>query len=323
MGVYCVHYIDDFLVAGATAAEARSKLYILRDMALRWGWKWNASKEEVGQIITFLGILINTVKMVVAFDKEACASFVGELEEALADLHAATPIEPATIARIAGKLSRYSCVLQAGRNHARPWYIYSKWQEAIYPEVRAKLIAETTQYWLPLLRRWASGELDGTELPIMSISALLATPGAFHVVVSDASGPHGHGHYFGSFNDPNPAFYSRMWDDDEPFASSILGELRSLLDYMKRTPERKKLVLWMTDCLGAAYAVNRGSSATPDVHDLLAKILELADDKHISLISAWFPRDENVFADYLSHLSVVCVGSPQQGYVDHVPNCPY
>ena len=66
-GIPCIFYVDDYLTAGRTADMARQRLHCIRDTSIAWGWRWNAAKEEIGQILCFTGILINTIRMVLSF----------------------------------------------------------------------------------------------------------------------------------------------------------------------------------------------------------------------------------------------------------------
>ena len=75
----CIFYVDDYLTSGKMADTARERLYCIRDTAIAWGWRWNQAKEEVGQVICFVGILINTIRMVISFDAMSTTAFTVEL----------------------------------------------------------------------------------------------------------------------------------------------------------------------------------------------------------------------------------------------------
>lgn len=64
-------------------------------------------------------------------------------------------------------------------------------------------------------------------------------------------------------------------------------------------------MLWVTDSTSAALSINKGNCASPEGYSELERILEYCDGNGLELIAFWVPREENLLADYLSHLSAM------------------
>lgn len=302
--VPCTHYVDDWFTVGHPREQAVSRLYQIRDMAISWGFLWNASKEEVGQRIAFLGIVIDTVQMVLSFEALPCAAFERELNQHLDVLRGGGQLSPADINRVCGKLNWFSSVLQAGPIHTRSWYIYSVHMTRLHHHWRQRLLSDT-EWWLSILHRWSSedGATDRRNIPIVNSARLIADPRLIHCCVSDASGPDGIGYFSGEWLSDNPVYFSRQWYPGETFVSSMNGELKALAECLLRTKLRNGVMIWITDSLSAAYVVNKGSCKSWADVQLVTKIFELADELGLQLFALWTPREANTLADYLSHLA--------------------
>ena len=61
--------------------------------------------------------------------------------------------------------------------------------------------------------------------------------------------------------------------------------------------------MWLTDNEGAAWTVNKGRCADDQSAAVLTSILQICDQRRLQIIALWVPREENEFADYLSHLA--------------------
>ena len=60
------------------------------------------------------------------------------------------------------------------------------------------------------------------------------------------------------------------------------------------------VVVFTTDNLGNAFALNKGSSRSPDSFQLIFRIFEIAAQHNIYVVADWIPREWNVFADYVT-----------------------
>ena len=60
--------------------------------------------------------------------------------------------------------------------------------------------------------------------------------------------------------------------------------------------------------------MNKGSCMAFEDLEILTEIFRRADERGIYLVALWVPREENQFADFLSHLSSYSTGRPVHGY---------
>jgi len=65
------------------------------------------------------------------------------------------------------------------------------------------------------------------------------------------------------------------------------------------------LLIWVSDSLSAVWAINKGRSNDNLCLDVIKCILDKCDEKRNQLIALWLPREENEYADYLSHLAAL------------------
>jgi hypothetical protein len=130
-------------------------------------------KNEVGQRIVYLGILIDSKKTTVSFEPVQARDMSALLPLYLNKIRCGRAIDGGSIRSVAGSLNWYSEVLQSGRLHVRSWWLYSIHRERITATVRRKL---DTQWWVGILDEWGRGGFTGQEYPIFSVSELLADP---------------------------------------------------------------------------------------------------------------------------------------------------
>jgi len=262
--------------------------------------------------MVFMGVLVDTVNMVVRFEATQCQGFKLELESALAALLEGKPATKVFVHHLCGKFIWYSCVVQSGRLHTRSWFQYLVDLNSLSPRWLRRVVADT-HWWLQLIDGWCNNRLAGIEYPIWSGADLLAS-GRTIVVQSDASGTDGVAYYTGGLDCIDPAFVARMWEPWEIYVSSMRSELIGLLDYMRNTNDRNYLLVWISDALAAVSAVNKGSCGAFEDLEIMTEIFRLADERGIYVVALWVPREENQFADFLSHLSSYTTGRPVHGY---------
>ncbi len=97
---------------------------------------------------------------------------------------------------------------------------------------------------------------------------------------------------------------SVRWNEDQQFLTSHHGELQAPLHFLRRGLISDVVLIWITDCLSAAWSINKGRCHAEISMAALEEILQLCDEQRVQLMALWVPREENAFADYLSHLSV-------------------
>jgi hypothetical protein len=285
------------------------------------GFTMQIEKAEVGRRIVFLGILIDTVRMTVSFDAVQAKGMKEMLMMYLHKLKIGEDLETGLSRHIAGCLNWYSEVLQSGRTRLRSWWMYVQHGPLLNSAFRRKLIQDT-EWWLEVLSSWEQGEQSGREYPILSMESLRGTPDRIWVLQSDASGPDGFGYHHGQLESERYSWVSHSWDADYYFSSSHDGELAPLLHYMRTRQLKGCLLIWVSDSLSAVWSVNKGRCHAPSGLLLLEEILGICDECRVQLVPLWVPREENMLADYLSHLSASFGRQEVRGIARHGASGP-
>jgi len=297
--------VDDWLTRGSTESEARYNLGVITSVFVAAGFVMATDKEEVSQRLTFLGVMIDTVRMCISFDETQARSMVLQLLEHTKVIEKGYDLDETTIRSVAGKLQWYSEVLQSGRVHLRSWWLYVRYRSKLTPVWRSKLLRDT-RWWVAKLEVWSRREVSGVEYPIVSAEDLLNDPSSIAMMISDASGTDGFGYYYGSIFDVDFRVYARKWGSGYEFHTSHTGELQALRHYLSlRFVEGSKVLLWVTDSLSAVFSVNKGRCREESGLRVLEEILEMCDMYKVQLIALWIPRENNIISDYLSHLCAV------------------
>ena len=308
MGVPCTNTCDDWLTSGATREEARSRLDMIRDTATGCGYGWNPSKDEVAQVLTYLGIVFDTTRMVIRMPAASCRSLALEIRRLL-EIRRRRPLRANEVEHICGKLNWMSEVCQAGRAHTTSWYLLSSLPASSLDDHalwRTRFDSDNA-WWLARLDCWGANELAGCEYPIRSAQDLLASPGAIHVLQSDASGDsrHGFGYFHGALSSENPRVFAQRWESGFRLRSTQYIELRAPEHFLLHAGVECQLLIWVTDSIAAAYAVNKGAGRGLENTELLCSLLDAADAHRIDVVAIWLPRELNSFADFLSHLAFI------------------
>ena len=160
------------------------------------GFSLAVEKEEIGQRISFLGVLIDTQRMTLSFESVVARSMLLQLKEYVTLMEQGRDLDETTIRSVAGKLQWYSEVLQSGKVHLRSWWLYLKYRSKLSHRLRYKLIVDT-KWWIRILRVWAAGQINEIEYPIISAAELKSDPRSVEVDTSDASGTDGFGYIYG------------------------------------------------------------------------------------------------------------------------------
>ena len=299
------HFCDDYATVGDTFKHTDYRLALIAAFFIAIGFGMADEKKEIGQRIIYLGVFFDTVKMILSFDPLTASSFQSELVSALAAIRAGQHLSVGEIRHIAGKLSHFSQVCQAGRLHIRYWWAYFHHGPALSPAGLEKLFQDS-EWWLLQLHAWSQGGHSGCEYPILSSSVLATDPHKVVILQSDASGPDGFGYIWGFLDELDPLYYAAQWSVGESAlcdSSSHFAELRALVHFISSTTITNKVLFWVSDSQSAVYSVNNGSCHEPQSLDLLSFILSRCDLLHISILAIWVPRDFNLLPDYLSHLA--------------------
>jgi len=241
--------------------------------------------------------------MTIRFDKVQSRGFAAQLRKYLKLLEAGKDLDHGTIRHVCGKLNWFSEVVQSGRIHHRSWWDYERLGARLYP-LRRQALLQDTQWWITLLDKWSEGEGLGIEYPILSSHQLKNDKSLTYIVQSDASGEDGFGYFHGPLDDDNPRYVSMQWAAEFQFVHSMHGELKALEHWAVNNGSVKgKMLVWVSDSLSAVWAVNKGRCHDAVSLGPLMSILDKCDECKNQLVALWLPREENEFADYLSHLA--------------------
>jgi hypothetical protein len=299
-GIPAVHYMDDWLTIGDSERKVRSNMAGIHAIVASAGFGMSDEKFGFGQRLLFLGLLLDTLAMTITFDKVQCDYMVLVLVKILANLKRGIHGSSTENRHIAGKLNWYAEVVQSARPRVHSWWSYLRSPKAFYHESGDKLI-EDISWWIKLFGEWSEGERS-KEYPILSAEVLKVKT---MTCCSDASMPHGFGYYHGPLRCEldHLRYASVSWDEGQLVPSSTWAELYALKHYIRDVDFENGLVVWITDSLSGAYIINSSNAHESLLLELLSDILDICDTKTIYLVAVWIPREENVLADFLSHLS--------------------
>ena len=306
-----VHMTDDWLVAGRSEEEARSRMRIISTVLETAGFKMAPSKFEHGQVLTFLGIRIDTISMTLSFDKVQCQVAVEQLSQAMEKLEKGC-LSKTEAQQIAGKLTWFGGVLQAGRLHTAAWWKMTRTEGDRINQRDIRKVKKDTEWWLGILRDWAKEEISRHSFPLLSARSLETKQDMIYVVQSDYAGEGNHPGYgiiHGHLGEPNPRCVSISGTaGEEALGHSTWGELRALEIFLKENATRiggfkNGLLIWVSDSASGVFAVDGGGCADQESRQVLEGILDTCDESRITIVGMWVPREQNTLADHLSHLS--------------------
>jgi len=245
-GVPAAFMVDDWLTVGSTEEQAKKNLAIITAVFVRAGFIMAVDKEEVGQRITFLGVLIDTVRMCITFDDIQARSMMLQMIEHVKLIETGYDLDYTTMRSVAGKLEWYSEVLQSGRLHLRSWWLYVKYRNRLSPVWRHKLLKDS-RWWIEQLEAWSNKGVSGIEYPIVSAEELLSNPESICMMASDASGTDGFGYYWGNIDSDDFSVYAKRWGGKYEFVSSHTGELQALRHFLEFKFDKGSKVLLNLD----------------------------------------------------------------------------
>lgn len=307
LGITTAHMMDDWIIVGKSLQEAIAIMLRLTQFFEDIGLEMAFEKYKYGQILVYLGVLIDTVKMTIRFESVQAQGMRSQLNTYLNQIMVGDHLDHTTIRHVCGKLNWYSEVVQSGRIHIRSWWRYERHGKQL-SKPSLLLLIEDTRWWISLLESWEINKDDElSTYPILSATILQNDPTSVYCIQSDASGPDGFGYFFSHIKDHDPIYISHIWDPplvgSEQYNSHAF-ELKALCHYLtKECNISSKILVWISDSESAVYSVNKGVCKDPIGFNILKQILHQCDILKISLMAVWTPREENQIADYLSHLA--------------------
>lgn len=306
IGITTAHLMDDWLAVAPTNEEAADLLRRIEDLLVSAGFTIS-DKTRVSTREVLLGVMVDTPTMRLMFDPTQSQGMAATLSSFLPLLHHQTPPDPSLVRHICGKLNWYGEILQSGRLRTSRWWQYCRHGHRLHPQATSALI-DDTHWWINLLNQWGSQSISTLAYPIINPASLATNPDLVRIIQSDASGTDGYGFTMGRIDDDSLPFHSFAWSQsDPPPSSSHACELRALQravhTLMESSRTKPQLIIWITDSMAACYSVNKGLARKDEGFHIVADILQTCDTMHSFIIALWVPRENNLFADYLSHLA--------------------
>lgn len=307
MGIPTAFMVDDVFLARLTEALARADLERAANMFEAIGLSMEKSKFGLGQSLTFIGILIDSITMTLRMDPLSAGGFVLQLLEYKTRLqfNSPNPLDLSDVRHLAGKLNWFSEVIQSGRLHLGAIWSYMQEHPRLSAGRRIEVVSEVS-WWIDVLSLWADETDAAGQYPIVSGSELLDQPHTVQLCQSDASGTDGFGYVSSYLNETEFDWRSFRWPLDGSPKQSHQAELKALHTFiMQEAHGNVRLIVWITDSESGCYSVNRANCRDPLAHPLLQDIYRQCDNVGCQLLAVWVPRENNQLADHLSHLSFI------------------
>jgi hypothetical protein len=302
VGLLVASYMDDFMTVGDSYAKAEKNLDLMEEMIKSVGFSIAAGKREIGQSLIILGFLVDSKEMTIRVDEVQARGLYLTLNECLVKIKEDLALIPHSfIHHICGKLNWFCEIVQSGRCYLRAWWLYLKYGAKLNVSVTEELIKDTT-WWLKLFDSWSKCK----DNPIKFHISKNKDSKELYLFQSDASLEHGFGYVYGRMKDEREGirFYAQPWDHIYKWSdSSSLGELQAAIHYLRQNKAKNCTIVWLTDNLGNAWAINKGRSITNESNTLIKILFQLCDLHNIIFLSIWLPREVNTFADTLSHIA--------------------
>ena len=306
----------------------------------------------------FTGFRLDSLRMVISANPESAGAFLGCFRAHQAVLRAGANLSLSIWHHVCGKLSYYAEMAQEGRGRLSLCWAYLKWGSALSARGRELLLLDLAWWDSKLemwaAGRPADCEypiLNGHTLRADpgAISILVSDASGPHGV----GGIHGHlgdsdpatfSYRWPEGYEPSSSFVAELVGlhvyldpsavvtlapDLENTATGGLAESPDPLAHatsasippctVPESPQRAPtLLLWVTDNLGAALAINAGRAKSPEAFGLVRKIFAAAASSRVTIVALWHPREHNVYADYLSHLSFLADSPSITGTVSSI-----
>jgi hypothetical protein len=275
---------DDSLYSETSFERCKATLQQVIAVMERLGWLINMDKlEGPAQLLTFLGILIDTVKQTLGIPQARLVTLLAKLT----DLLAARRLTVRDIRSIAGRLQWVAAVFPHGRPYIASLYSHTTGDNAD-PVHLSPLAREDMQWWASHLTTlidqaqqdataaaWTSYSFDPIPRPIR--------------IFSDASGDMSLG--FGLIYDNQ--LIQGTWRQPLHKSSSYLEYLPILHLLQQHGPSLQgALLICHTDNAANALAFNRGSTLAPSCRQVFRQLSTLAV---LIILFRYLPKGESHF----------------------------
>ena len=280
-----VVYLDDFLIIERTLSACNAALHTLLNLLRRLGFHVNYSKlEGPSQIVTFLGVTINSINMSLSLPQQKLTQLADQLT-VFSNRKRATCNQ---LQSLAGKLAWASRVVRGGRTFLRR--ILDAIPTIRKPSHKVKLthaFQEDITWWRNFLHHF-----NGT--------AACTVPAAITDVHVDACNS-GSGVAFG--ND----WQYVNWRCDWPAAANLHINHKETLSFL--IAARRWAHIWSnhriiiyTDSMTAMSIINKGTSRNKLVMAALRELFWLSAIFNFEIKAAFIPGSSNTLSDTISRL---------------------
>jgi hypothetical protein len=305
-GINSSFMVDDYFLARFSEALARQDMATIASILKDCGLSMEETKFGFGQQLTFLGILVDTVSMTIRIDPIQAGGFAMQLEDYKIMLTSTGHLSESILEHTAGKLGWFCEVIQSGRLRIKWIFAYLNRVSRVSSTVVDGTLSEL-DWWINILRLWASGDDYGGQYPILSGTELLANPHLIELCQSDASGTDGFGYVSSTLDSIDFNWMSKRWSISEGLPiSSHHAEVKALRAFLFGSDHHGiQLIIWITDSESGCYSINRANCSDPNTYPILVEIYNRCDELKCQLLALWVPREFNNLTDHLSHLAYV------------------
>ena len=281
-----VAYADDFLIVSEDAEQCRQPTLALVRILRRLGFSINYNKVHgPSQILTFLGIELDTIDMTLALPQEK----MDDIRKILQRRVSQRKCTKRELQSIIGKLNWATQVIYGGRFHLRR--LLDAMVLLRYPSHRTRItqaMRADMEWWLQFMS--AFNGLTGM------VSTRPAAP-----VTIDASTHAAGAHYLGQ------AIYT-PWGQCWPLAAPLHINHKEVLALETAVsawaPQwRNKKIFVHCDNQCAVYTINKGISKHPLVMDSLRRVFWWSALFNFRIKAVYYPGQYNIIADRVSRLN--------------------
>jgi hypothetical protein len=292
-----VNYMDDFFVTGTTYAECLANLNVVLAILIRHGWSIADEKtSRPSQVMTFIGIQLDSRTMTLTIEPEKAGAVLHKFQTAHEALIGGR-LTRSLIYSLAGNCMWFSNVITVGKLYTRPLFEILKNWDSDRSQIASKF-DKAYNWWRTILSKWMKGTVLSANVRVIP-SQLIKDA----IFVQQDAGDEGLG-YFTALREEDfkhVRWYACTLSDDS-VTSSTYKELSTVVWALKSHKEwTNRLIVAVFDSSAAAFGVNNGSSSSASCMNLIEELYLLCDELNITIVALWVPRDENSFADTLTH----------------------
>ena len=292
-GIPIAIFLDDGLGGGMDQVSAKISSLTVHSDLLKSGFVPNQEKSlwEPVQIITWLGVILNTIEGTVKATAERIAKLSSDLVflQSLSSQQSLRQVHVKSVASLAGQIiSLSSCVGSVARIMTR--HLFSVVNSALSWDSEVFLSDDAVAE----INFWAAN-VDSLNGRVYWRAQTLPVKVSF----SDASDS-----ACGAFVESDPELvFHQNWSPEEKVLSSTWRELKAvclaLESFADRLSDTK--VIWYSDNQNVESVLLNGSKKL-DLQALALQAFQICLEYHISLDARWIPRDLNVKADIISKI---------------------